>query len=118
MLNPFEHIDLRLDRIEQLVRGISEQQATEANTPPPAENLPDLVKIEEAANITGFKQGYLYELVNKNTIPFHRVGRSLRFSRRELEAWIKSGRPQMLAQAASNMVADILVNGGPKKKKG
>ncbi len=80
------------------------------------EEQADLIKIAEAATETGYRRGYLYELVSKRTIPFHKVGASLRFSRNELRNWIKAGRPAILQQAVENMATEHIVkNKGAKK---
>ena len=71
--------------------------------PTPAEEQTDLIKIKEAETETGYKRGYIYELVSKRAIPFHKVGASLRFSRKELTQWIKAGRPHILQQAVENL---------------
>ena len=78
------------------------------------EDLPDLIKIAEAATETGFKRGYLYELVSKKAIPFHKRGHSLRFSRKELRDWIRAGRPAILQQAVEGMATEHIV----KRKRG
>jgi len=54
------------------------------------------VKIEEASLITCFSIGTLYNLVNKNKIPFHKVGRSIRFDPEELQLWMKKDRPEIV----------------------
>ena len=59
--NPFEVIDTRLTNIEILLQDLKTKQ-----TPSPQmEKLPDLIKIAEAETETGFKKGYIYELVSK-----------------------------------------------------
>ena len=40
--------------------------------------------------------GTLYNLVNKNKIPFHKVGRSIRFDPEELQLWMKKDRPEIV----------------------
>ena len=84
--------------------------------PETVEQLPDLIKIAEAEKETGYKRGYIYELVSKKSIPFHKVGSSLRFSRKELLAWIKAGRPPILQQAVDQLSTDhIIKNKGGKQ---
>jgi excisionase family DNA binding protein len=99
--NPFEVIDLRLANIETLLQDLKAKQTT----PMPVEDLPDLIKISEAEVETGFTKGYIYELVSKQSIPFHKRGHSLRFSRKELRDWIKAGRPHILQQAVENLAS-------------
>jgi excisionase family DNA binding protein len=75
----------------------------------PAEELPDIIKIAEAETETGFKKGYIYELVSKKAIPYHKVGNSIRFSRSELRSWIRAGRPAILQQAVENMATNYIL---------
>ena len=104
--NPFEVLDARLTNIEALLQDLK----TTHTTPAPAEEeLPDIIKIAEAETETGFKKGYIYELVSKKAIPYHKVGNSLRFSRNELRAWIKAGRPAILQQAVENMATNYIL---------
>lgn len=104
--NPFEVIDARLSNIETLLQDLTTKQTT----PAPVEALPDLIKIKEAETETGYKRGYIYELVSKKAIPFHKRGNSLRFSRSELRDWIRAGRPAILQQAVESLATNQLVN--------
>lgn len=76
------------------------------NAPPekvPDLEEPDILKIAEVAKLTGYKPGYIYELVSKRAIPFHKVRNSLRFSKKEVEAWIKADRPNLLQKAVERL---------------
>lgn len=53
-----------------------------------------------------YSKGYIYELARKNKIPFHRVGRSLRFVRKDIEAWIKAKRPSIMQLALQKLYDD------------
>jgi excisionase family DNA binding protein len=51
----------------------------------------DLIKYRETARIFNIPVGTLYAMVHAGTIPHVRIGpRSVRFSRRTMEAWLKS----------------------------
>jgi excisionase family DNA binding protein len=104
--NPFEAIDARLTHIETLLQDLKANQTT----PAPVEDLPDLIKIADAVTETGFKKGYIYELVSKNAIPFHKRGHSLRFSRKELRDWIRAGRPAIMQIAVENLATEHIAN--------
>ncbi|MCC8088036.1 MAG: helix-turn-helix domain-containing protein [Rikenellaceae bacterium] len=41
--------------------------------------------MDRACEITGYKKGYIYELVHHNKIPYIKKGHSLRFNTEELE---------------------------------
>ena len=91
MNNPFDELNNRLEHIENMILDLKNQK----NPTQPIQNQ-KLVKIEEAAIITGYKKGYIYELVFRNTIPFVKRGRSLRFDSDELENWMRAGRPSVI----------------------
>jgi excisionase family DNA binding protein len=92
------------EAVSESFQNIKQQAQPEAK-----EEQPDLIKIAEAEAETGFKKGYIYELVSKQAIPFHKRGHSLRFSRKELRDWIKAGRPAILQQAVENMATEHIV---------
>lgn len=56
------------------------------------EHLPALLTIEEVARILRISKTSAYRLVERRELPFCRVGRSLRFSREDLEAYLGSRR--------------------------
>ena len=55
-----------------------------------------LVKIEEAAQFTGYRVKYIYNLVSQKAIPFVRMRNSLRFDLNELDLWMRSGQPKII----------------------
>lgn len=95
MINPFDLINQRLERLENLFVNFTEKilskEFTEQNI-----GQPKLVKIDEAVKITGYKKGYIYELIFKNAIPYLKIGRSIRFDPEELNAWMRAGSPNIL----------------------
>lgn len=102
MDNPFEQIERRLDNIEKKVSDVV-NMLQEKNSPILDTAIDErLVKIERAAEITGYKKGYLYELVYKNAIPYVRVNRSIRFDPVELDKWMRAGRPHILKDLIRN----------------
>lgn len=102
MDNPFEQIERRLDNIEKKVSDVVNMLQKKSS--PILDTVIDerLVKIERAAEITGYKKGYLYELVCKNAIPYVRVNRSIRFDPVELDKWMRAGRPHILNNLIRN----------------
>ena len=100
MNNPFEELNDRLEHIENLILDIKKQKQTEVSKP--FQN-PKLVKIDEAAILTGYKKGYIYELVFRNAIPFIKRGRSLRFDPDELENWMRAGRPSIIEKTIKSL---------------
>ena len=45
--------------------------------------------VEQAAEYLGIPVGTLYQLTHQKAIPFHKVGRRLRFFQDELDSWMK-----------------------------
>jgi len=100
MNNPFEELNDRLEHIENLILDMRNQKQTEVTQPT---KIPKMVKIDEAAIITGYKKGYVYELVFRNAIPFVKVGRSLRFDTNELDNWMRAGRPNIFKKTVNSL---------------
>lgn len=71
----------------------------------------DIVFIDEARVITGYKRSTIYSKVSRREIPTLSTGRPLTFSREELTNWIKSGRPSI-----AEMMANIFINDQKTKK--
>jgi excisionase family DNA binding protein len=53
--------------------------------------MDEYLTILEVAEMTKYTVGTLRKFVLKRRIAFHKWGRGLRFKRREIELWIKSG---------------------------
>lgn len=64
--------------------------------------LRDIVFIDEARVITGYKLSTIYTKVSRREIPTLLKGRPLTFSREELTNWIKAGRPTIAEMKAKN----------------
>lgn len=105
-LKVFLEVLLRPILTEILQDNLVKVQHQQATTATSQEN--DLVKVGEIATLTGFKQGYIYELVRNGAIPHHRVGRSLRFSKKEVLDWIKTGKHEK-REATEKYVADYSI---------
>jgi excisionase family DNA binding protein len=65
----------------------------------PQPDMDELLTVEQAARLLGKSRGQIYQWVNNaqhglGDFPYGKAGRSLRFSKRELMAWInKHGKP-------------------------
>lgn len=84
MENPFEELTKKLELIEDLILDLKKEILTK----PKEQSQPKLIKIEDAARLTGYKKGYIYEMVCRNIIPHIKKNRSIRFDRAELEEWM------------------------------
>jgi excisionase family DNA binding protein len=79
------------------------------------ESKDETLKIEEAATVTGYKKGYIYILVKKRAIPFLKLENgTLRFKRKELQAWLAAGRPNIHQETIDNLATNYIVNGKRK----
>ena len=57
-----------------------------------ASSIPTLLTPKEAAVLLRISKASLYRLVETRAIPFHRVGRGLRFANEDLKAFLDSSR--------------------------
>lgn len=51
--------------------------------------------VTETAEFLGYKKNYVYQLIHKNAIPYHKVGtgnRTVRFKREDLENYLTADR--------------------------
>ena len=55
-----------------------------------------LLNINEAATILGVTPGRLYQMVHRRTIPFVKIGKSLRFDKRRLEKFIETNSREVI----------------------
>lgn len=69
----------------------------------------DIIFIGEAVTLTGYKESTIYTKVCRREMPVISFGRPLTFSRKQLNEWMKSGRPTV-----AEMIADDF-NSKPRK---
>lgn len=55
-------------------------------------NERELLTVDEAAEYLGLSRSTLYQYAAARTVPTYRLGRLLRFDRRDLDNWIASRR--------------------------
>lgn len=77
-----QELQERLDRIEAYARMSAK----------------DALDINEAALLTGYSVNYLHQLTSRRRIPHYRHGNFLRFSKKELEAWLLQNRVSTKAE--------------------
>jgi len=78
MENPFEILEARLERIESMLRNIS--NGTTKDRP---------LKVENAAKLLGCSKSKIYHLTSREEIPFYRQGKFLYFFEDELLNWLR-----------------------------
>lgn len=75
-------------------------------------SYPEIMSIEEAAQMLNFKKNTLYDMTSKGTIPFKKRGNKLFFDRDELLAWVRnsddvSTRPRRKKSAESEAKENV-----------
>lgn len=98
MSNPFEAIDSRLSRLEDLLLDLKHSPHSI-----PSGHEADLMTIKDAAKFLCLSVPTIYSKVSKGEIPFMKRSKRLYFSKQELTSYIKQGRKktndEVLAEA-------------------
>lgn len=50
------------------------------------------LSIEEIGDYLGLKRDSIYKMINGREMPAHKIGRSWKFKRDEVDEWVKSGK--------------------------
>lgn len=50
------------------------------------------LSIEEIGDYLGLKRDSIYKMINERQMPSHKIGRSWKFKRDEVDEWVKSGQ--------------------------
>ena len=91
--------------VDELVNAVSLKCFSKTVLPPQPEQA-DLVNIDEACRITGYKKPTLYHKSFTGEVPVSRLGKFLVFSRRELNAW-RDGKT-IRKQSAESLASEHL----------
>lgn len=67
----------------------------------------DIIHVDEAAKITGYLPKTLYSKVCRRELPRVSSGRPLIFSRKEIELWLKLGKPTIAEMALMRRNGEI-----------
>ncbi|MDX2359559.1 MAG: helix-turn-helix domain-containing protein [Crocinitomicaceae bacterium] len=62
----------------------------------------DIIFLEEAARMTGYRKSTIYSKVCRFEIPVFSKGKPLMFSRKAILEWLESGKPSIIDVATSN----------------
>jgi excisionase family DNA binding protein len=65
----------------------------------------ELLTIEEAAEVMGMSTRYVRRLVAERRIAFHKLGRSVRIARADIDAYVEAGRVEAIT--ASDVWRDL-----------
>lgn len=97
MINPFEQIIERLERIEGLIA-----ESKGKNGSAPAED--QFFTVQAASEFLHIAVPTLYGLVSRRELPYMKKGKRLFFSKKELTVYLKSGRRKTRAELADEAV--------------
>ena len=67
-------------------------------------NKSDIIYVDQAVALTGYTKKTIYTKVSRLEIPVVSFGRPLTFSRKELNQWIKKGRPSVAETKADKFM--------------
>ena len=83
----FEQLPLAVESLSTKIDAILAILESERNT-----ELKDIITIAEAAEILCLAKGTITQKVYRNEIPHFKQGRKLRFSRADLDKWVRDAR--------------------------
>lgn len=69
------------------------------------EQVRELLRIEEAAEVMGMSARHVRRLVAERRIAFHKLGRSVRIARSDITAYVEAGRVEPIT--ASDVWRDM-----------
>jgi excisionase family DNA binding protein len=65
---------------------------------------PDIIYVDEVVALTGYTKKTIYTKVSRSEMPVISSGRPLTFSRKELNEWMKKGRPSVAEIKAAKFI--------------
>ncbi len=95
LANPFDALNERLRRIENLLSDLLAENQNAGNQKRIAGNAKT---VDLAVAITGLKKKTIYNLVYKRLIPHSKRGKRLYFDETELNEWISQGKRKTLEE--------------------
>ena len=84
MENPFEIINERLERIENLLKNIYSNIGTKESNFITSK----ILDIEQLSNYLGLSKSHIYKLTSKYTIPHSKRGKRLYFDKETINSWV------------------------------
>lgn len=88
MTNPFEILESRLIRIENLLAELRQDIRSQKSTV----DSDDLLTIDQISKQLNLAVQTIYGLVSRREIPVYKRGKRLYFSKKEILEWVKAGR--------------------------
>ena len=84
MENPFEKIDQRLKRIENLLENIYSTIGSEKSTIVPSK----IMDIGQLSNYLGLSKSHIYKLTSTHSIPHSKRDKKLYFEKEAINEWL------------------------------
>jgi excisionase family DNA binding protein len=92
----FEQLPQAISQLQDKLENIERLLLSQDHTPPPEEDK--LLTIREAAEVLHLTVPTVYGLVQRSEVPVSKKGKRLYFSKKELTAWIMSGRKKTISE--------------------
>lgn len=67
-------------------------------------HVSDIIYLDEVIKLVGCSKGTIYNKVNRSEMPVLSRGQPLTFSRKDLQNWIRNGRPTLAEMKATKIV--------------
>ena len=103
-LNELKSKPLALLTVEEFLE-LQQGQKQESTKQP---YVSDIIGIEEAVLLTGYKKSTLYRKTSTNTIPFHKRSNKVVFKRSELESWMLENRQETIEERVKRLDREFL----------
>jgi len=107
MNNPFDLLEARLEKIENLLIGLQNQNTASNNVEEA------FLNVQEAADLTDLQPSTIYKMVHYRKIPFFKRGGKLYFTRNSLIEWICAGKIPTTEEI--QLQNDIFLSGRKKR---
>ncbi len=89
MENPFELIDQRLEKIEQLLIDIkSNQESGKYNL----KMFPEIMNTKQLTEYLSVSKSTIYKFTNSRAFPYYKNGKVVYFKKQDVDEWITKGR--------------------------
>jgi len=93
-------VHLTVNQIKEVILSTFQQASSL-----PTGNQSEIIDIEEAMKLTGYKKATIYKLIHERKIPFHKPahgGRKVYFKSTEIDQWLQSNRIETYKEFAQD----------------
>lgn len=93
-------VHLTVNQIREVILSTFQQASSL-----PTGNQSEIIDIEEAMKLTGYKKATIYKLIHERKIPFHKPahgGRKVYFKSTEIDQWLQSNRIETYKEFAQD----------------